>query len=66
MNSSIFFTAYKQYTIELYPTLMRAIAVGTFGGRFPSLTKFSLTLCCLTKISLVVERIGGAVSLGCR
>ncbi|KAI6239471.1 Solute carrier family 22 member 4 [Aphelenchoides fujianensis] len=31
VNSSIFFTVYKQYTIELYPTLMRAIAVGTFG-----------------------------------
>ncbi|KAI6190943.1 Solute carrier family 22 member 4 [Aphelenchoides bicaudatus] len=31
VNSSIFFTVYKQYTIELYPTLMRAIAVGAFG-----------------------------------
>ncbi|KAI6197745.1 Solute carrier family 22 member 4 [Aphelenchoides besseyi] len=31
VNSSIFFTVYKQYTIELYPTLMRGIAVGTFG-----------------------------------
>ncbi|KAE9551894.1 hypothetical protein FO519_004885 [Halicephalobus sp. NKZ332] len=31
MNSSIFFTVYKQYSIELYPTLMRAMAVGTFG-----------------------------------
>ncbi|CAD5227822.1 unnamed protein product [Bursaphelenchus okinawaensis] len=31
VNSSIFFTAYKQYSMELYPTLMRAIAVGTFG-----------------------------------
>lgn len=31
VNSSIFFTIYKQYSIELYPTLMRAMAVGTFG-----------------------------------
>ncbi|KAK0404851.1 hypothetical protein QR680_017666 [Steinernema hermaphroditum] len=31
VNSSIFFTVYKQYSIELYPTLMRAMAVGTFG-----------------------------------
>lgn len=31
INSSIFFTIYKQYSIELYPTLMRAMAVGTFG-----------------------------------
>lgn len=31
VNSSVFFTAYKQYSVELYPTLMRAIAVGTFG-----------------------------------
>ncbi|CEF62747.1 Solute carrier family 22 member 15 [Strongyloides ratti] len=31
VNSSIFFTIYKQYTMELYPTLLRAIAVGTFG-----------------------------------
>ncbi len=31
MNSSIFFTIYKQYSIELYPTLMRAMAVGCFG-----------------------------------
>jgi len=31
INSSIFFTVYKQYTIELYPTPMRAIAIGTFG-----------------------------------
>uniref|UniRef100_A0A0N5B8R3 MFS domain-containing protein n=1 Tax=Strongyloides papillosus TaxID=174720 RepID=A0A0N5B8R3_STREA len=31
INSSIFFTIYKQYTMELYPTLLRAIAVGTFG-----------------------------------
>uniref|UniRef100_A0A0N4ZR11 MFS domain-containing protein n=1 Tax=Parastrongyloides trichosuri TaxID=131310 RepID=A0A0N4ZR11_PARTI len=31
INSSIFFTIYKQYTMELYPTLLRAIAVGSFG-----------------------------------
>ncbi|CAJ0962220.1 unnamed protein product, partial [Mesorhabditis belari] len=30
-NSSIFFTVYKQYSMELYPTLMRAMAVGAFG-----------------------------------
>ncbi|CAJ0575870.1 unnamed protein product, partial [Mesorhabditis spiculigera] len=31
VNASIFFTVYKQYSMELYPTLMRAMAVGTFG-----------------------------------
>lgn len=31
INSGIFFTIYKQYTIELYPTLMRGMAVGAFG-----------------------------------
>uniref|UniRef100_A0A915E9R0 Major facilitator superfamily (MFS) profile domain-containing protein n=1 Tax=Ditylenchus dipsaci TaxID=166011 RepID=A0A915E9R0_9BILA len=31
MNSGMFFTIYKQYSIELYPTLMRAMAVGAFG-----------------------------------
>uniref|UniRef100_A0AC35FKT1 Uncharacterized protein n=1 Tax=Panagrolaimus sp. PS1159 TaxID=55785 RepID=A0AC35FKT1_9BILA len=31
INSSIFFTIYKQYSIEIYPTLMRAMAVGAFG-----------------------------------
>ncbi|KAI1709300.1 sugar transporter domain-containing protein [Ditylenchus destructor] len=31
VNSGIFFTIYKQYSIELYPTLMRAMAVGAFG-----------------------------------
>lgn len=31
INSGIFFTIYKQYTIDLYPTLMRGMAVGAFG-----------------------------------
>ncbi|MFH4978183.1 hypothetical protein AB6A40_004892 [Gnathostoma spinigerum] len=30
-NSSIFFTIYKQYVMELYPTVIRALAVGVFG-----------------------------------
>uniref|UniRef100_A0A914WXG9 Major facilitator superfamily (MFS) profile domain-containing protein n=1 Tax=Plectus sambesii TaxID=2011161 RepID=A0A914WXG9_9BILA len=31
INSSIFFTVYKQYVIELYPTVMRGMAIGAFG-----------------------------------
>lgn len=31
INSSMFFTVYKQYSVELFPTPMRAMAVGTFG-----------------------------------
>uniref|UniRef100_A0A9J2PNG7 Major facilitator superfamily (MFS) profile domain-containing protein n=1 Tax=Ascaris lumbricoides TaxID=6252 RepID=A0A9J2PNG7_ASCLU len=31
VNSSIFFTVYKQYVMELYPTVIRALAVGAFG-----------------------------------
>ncbi|VDM48237.1 unnamed protein product [Toxocara canis] len=31
INSSIFFTVYKQYVMELYPTVIRALAVGAFG-----------------------------------
>ncbi|VDN56911.1 unnamed protein product [Dracunculus medinensis] len=31
INCSIFFTIYKQYVMELYPTVIRALAVGAFG-----------------------------------
>ncbi|GMT31471.1 hypothetical protein PFISCL1PPCAC_22768 [Pristionchus fissidentatus] len=31
VNSGIHFTIYKQYCIELFPTVMRGVAVGSFG-----------------------------------
>ena len=31
INSGFFFTVYKQYVIELYPTVMRGMAIGAFG-----------------------------------
>lgn len=31
INSGFFFTVYKQFVIELYPTVMRGMAIGAFG-----------------------------------
>ena len=75
INSSIFFTVYKQYSIELYPTLMRAMAVGAFGvveriggGLAPQLVNMNKwawpgSALATTTCILVLSAIAGALIL---
>ncbi|CAD5235239.1 unnamed protein product [Bursaphelenchus xylophilus] len=75
VNSSIFFTAYKQYSMELYPTLMRAIAVGTFGvveriggGLAPQLVSlnsfaWSDAALCITTVIMAASWLAGLAVL---
>uniref|UniRef100_A0A7E4VH11 MFS domain-containing protein n=1 Tax=Panagrellus redivivus TaxID=6233 RepID=A0A7E4VH11_PANRE len=75
INSSIFFTVYKQYSIELYPTLMRAMAVGTFGviervggGLAPQLVAMNKwawpgSALAVTAFVLILSAIAGAIVL---
>uniref|UniRef100_A0AC34FEX2 Uncharacterized protein n=2 Tax=Panagrolaimus sp. ES5 TaxID=591445 RepID=A0AC34FEX2_9BILA len=75
INSSIFFTIYKQYSIEIYPTLMRAMAVGAFGvveriggGLAPQLVNMNKwawpgSAIAITTFILILSAISGAIIL---